>query len=287
MHFSTDPDTVIGIAPGSGMATSSLGASGSPGGAHGLEDPRARARERASPSAMRRVRKLAVWLLAAYGAQAVLGEVWGRVATARSPSRMPSFVAQQLSDELRSSRDSATSIVPVMWRPWWTPAPVTGVLATTSSRRVLYIGVVPTLLPPPRVGAEPPATEEWSAAFDSTSLQAGRSLLTGRRTLTLATHDHHVRFDVWAADRSTADTMAAGLARWQDARRLAADHQRVVREEAAELARAPIYHRVARGETLTGVAQRLAVSVDSLRRINHLTTDRIRAGDSLLIKPQY
>jgi LysM repeat protein len=287
MHISTDPGTMIGVAPGSGLKTSSLGAPAPQGADRGLTGQSLRTAHRVSPLAVRRLSKLAVWLLAAYGAQAGLTELWGRAATAHSPSRMPGFVAQQLSDDLRSGRDSATSIVPVMWRPWWTPVPVAGVLATTSSRRVLYIGVVPTLLPPPRVGTEPPATEEWSTSFDSASLQAGHSLLTGRRTLTLATHDHHVRFDVWAADRTTADTMAAALAHWQDARRLAADHQRIVREEAAELARAPVYHRVARGETLSGVAKQLAVSVDSLRRINHLTTDRIRAGDSLLIKPQY
>lgn|GEM_PF-2088294 len=234
----------------------------------------------------RGIRQLALWLLAGYGATAVLGALWRRVAASSTPGPIPSFVAQQLGDELQAARDSATSVVPVTWRPWWTPVPVAGALAATAGRRVMYVGVVPTLLPPPRTAGEPPATEQWSVAFDSVSIREGHSLLTGRRTLLLTGGAHRQRFDVAGADRSVADAMVAALSRWQEAQRLAAEHDRVVREEAAEIARAPVYHRVRRGETLTSVALAYAATVDSLRRINHLTTDRIRAGNVLLIKPQ-
>jgi hypothetical protein len=195
-------------------------------------------------------------------------------------------VLQQLSDELRATRDSATFVVPVTWRPWWTPVPVAGVVATTVSRRVVYIGTWPTLLGPPRSSAEPAPTEEWSAPFDSTQLDVSRSRFTGRRTLAVVASGHHHRFDVTGLDRPTAETMTAVLGRWQQDRRIAAEHDRIVREEAAELARAPVYHTVRLHESLTSIASHYAMTVDSLARINHLRADRIRAGDVLLIKPE-
>jgi len=46
---------------------------------------------------------------------------------------------------------------------------------------------------------------------------------------------------------------------------------------------APSYHRVASGDTLFGIASRYNTSVADLKRVNGMTSDRIRAGQSLRI----
>jgi LysM repeat protein len=58
-----------------------------------------------------------------------------------------------------------------------------------------------------------------------------------------------------------------------------------MQEEAAELARAPVYHKIKRGEALSAIAQAYDAPIDSLVRWNALSGLRIRAGDSLLVKP--
>ena len=42
-------------------------------------------------------------------------------------------------------------------------------------------------------------------------------------------------------------------------------------------------HTVRNGETLSGIAIRYQVSLDLLRTVNKLKTDRIRAGEELII----
>lgn len=45
----------------------------------------------------------------------------------------------------------------------------------------------------------------------------------------------------------------------------------------------PVRHRVASGETLTGIARRYGVTLEALRSANRLTSDRILAGQELVI----
>ncbi|MEM9282083.1 MAG: LysM peptidoglycan-binding domain-containing protein [Verrucomicrobiota bacterium] len=51
----------------------------------------------------------------------------------------------------------------------------------------------------------------------------------------------------------------------------------------ADLGESPTYHRVMTGETLYSLSRRYGTSVDELKRINGLSSDQIRSGQSLRV----
>jgi len=99
--------------------------------------------------------------------------------------------------------------------------------------------------------------------------------------------------------RDVRERWAARDAEWPKVREVIADLstvQRVMREDweaialarlaAVERARQPIWHVVRRGEALSSIAERYGIPPERLRGLNAMPNDRIRAGDSLLIKPR-
>jgi hypothetical protein len=99
--------------------------------------------------------------------------------------------------------------------------------------------------------------------------------------------------------RDMRDRWAARDEQWPQVRAVVADlssTQRVMREDweaialarlaAVERARQPIWHVVHRGEALGSIATRYGTTPERLRELNTMANDRIRAGDSLLIKPR-
>ncbi len=241
-------------------------------------------RRRARGVSTRRLTRVAFWVLALLGARQVVGYGMYLVEAPGEPP-LPAIM-QHLRDELRTSGEHLVYAVPVTRHVWWTPRETPGILATTE-RRVIYVGLVPSLLPPPRGDAATPATELASFWLDSVSLRDNRSPVTGIYTIALRARAAHDRFTVAARDRKDAERLLTGVTGWQTAQRAAAARALKVQEEAAELARAPVYHHVKRGEALETIAAASHVPVDSLRRWNQLLSNRIRAGDSLLVRPGY
>lgn len=78
----------------------------------------------------------------------------------------------------------------------------------------------------------------------------------------------------------------ADLSAVQQAMREDGEAIRLARLAAVERARHPIWHVVRRGEALGSIATRYGATPERLRELNRMSTDRIRAGDSLLIKPR-
>ncbi len=158
------------------------------------------------------------------------------------------------------------------------------VLAATDRRLLLL-----TLTPPD------PLTRETETSLPTirdlpkdTTVRAdtGRVMFGLSRGITLRTEDMRER---WAArDEQWPALLAvvADLVSVQRVMREDSDAIALARLAALERARQPIWHVVHRGEALGSIATRYGTTPERLRQLNAMASDRIRAGDSLLIKPR-
>lgn len=156
------------------------------------------------------------------------------------------------------------------------------VLAATDRRLLLL-----TLTPPD------PLTREVEESFPSIRdlpkdttirIDTGRVFFGRSRGLTLRTRDLEER---WAARDEHWPQVRAVIADLSMAQRVMREDGeaiRLARLAAAERARQPIWHIVRRGEAVGSIAALYGTTPERLRELNAMASDRIRAGDSLLIK---
>lgn len=158
------------------------------------------------------------------------------------------------------------------------------VLAATDRRLLLL-----TLTPPDPLTREAETTlpSIRDLPKDTTvRVDTGRVMFGTSRGLTLSARDLRER---WAArDEQWPQVRAVveDLSRVQRGMREDADAIALARLAAVERARQPIWHVVNRGEALGSIAERYGTTPERLRQLNAMATDRIRTGDSLLIKPR-
>lgn len=175
--------------------------------------------------------------------------------------------------------------VSVQRRRWFDYFRVThGVLAATD-RRLLYVGVPPEELLPRE--PEPQELDQWSIPYDRTiAFARDRVFFNTLPGITISAAGRSDSFGVTTLDRDKLDAVLAVVERREGELRAAADAERKAAEAAAAASRRAITHLVQPGEALENIAQRYGISVDSLRRWNALTNDRITAGRRLVVRPE-
>jgi hypothetical protein len=158
------------------------------------------------------------------------------------------------------------------------------VLAATDRRLLLL-----TLTPPDPLTREVEETLPTIRDLpkDTTvQLDTGHVMFGLSRGITLRARDVRERWaardDQWPQVRA----VIADLSTVQRAMREDGEAIRIARLAAVERARQPIWHMVRRGEALGSIATQYGTTPERLRELNGMSSDRIRAGDSLLIKPR-
>lgn len=94
-----------------------------------------------------------------------------------------------------------------------------------------------------------------------------------------------MRFAVRSSDAQSRQAVLTTVERRQSELRAEAERERAEQERLAWLARQPVYHTVQPGDAVISIAQQYGLTPDSLRALNGLTSDRIRVGQVLLVKP--
>lgn len=158
------------------------------------------------------------------------------------------------------------------------------VLAATDRRLLLL-----TLTPPDPLTRE---TEETLPTIrdlpkDTTvRLDTGRVMFGASRGVTLRARDVRERWASRDEDWPQVRAVIGDLSTVQQAMREDGEAIRLAGLAAVERARQPIWHVVRRGQALGSIATQYGTTPERLRELNSMSTDRIRAGDSLLIKPR-
>jgi hypothetical protein len=174
---------------------------------------------------------------------------------------------------------------PVMARHWWDYFRVThGVLAATN-RRLLYVGVPPEQILPRE--QEPQLLEESSFPYNRPiDIWRGRVFLGTLTGIIVRAPGETRTFGVTASERARLDSVLSLMTRHQTSIRDSVESERQTALAAAESARRPVYHVVARGEALELLARQYNVTVEQLQGWNNLPSPQIRVGRTLLVKPR-
>jgi LysM domain len=167
-----------------------------------------------------------------------------------------------------------------------------GILALTD-RRLVYLGVEPRdILAAPDL---PPTFEQQEFPLDtSVHVSSGRAIYGLTKGIVITTPTERIRLAVPSASASAADLLIASVNAQRDravaeAAQRGADERRI---EAARRAveadrRKPKYYVVKRGDALGGIATMWNTTTDQLRDWNKVTGNRIRVGQSLLVRPGF
>jgi hypothetical protein len=159
-----------------------------------------------------------------------------------------------------------------------------GIVALTD-KRLIYVGLAPRDILGPEESA--PALESRDFALDTaTRIVAGHAMLGASRAIVLQQNGERHVFAVASDAWPDARVIIATIEAHHEAQRTEAARIRRARQLADSIARAPKWHVVARGQALSTIATMYDTTPEQLRALNSLTSDKIRIGQRLLVKPQ-
>jgi len=197
----------------------------------------------------------------------------------RDRASAQAVAAREVVNHLESGERVLQS-VPASQRHWYDFYRATwGVLAATT-RRVMFVGVVPELY---SAESSPRVFDVAYFPYDSVfSIQARGVALDRHATVTAAQGSR--RFAVPGARRDTMLVALVAAARNRDSLiLLARQREKQFYDSVAALPPLREYYRVRRGDAIDLIARRFSTTAARLRELNHLPGDRILAGEDLLI----
>jgi len=157
-------------------------------------------------------------------------------------------------------------------------------LLVATPERVIFIGLEPR---DKLAGADAPSAILTSAFPDDTLLSAAT-----HRIYALSAHgivlSRGSRTESYAAApgyEDDVDSLVAYIDRHKDQLRAAAVQDRKLREQLASLLRQPLRHVVERGDAISTIAARYGATPEQIREWNHLSGDKVRIGQTLLVRP--
>jgi LysM repeat protein len=184
-------------------------------------------------------------------------------------------------------------VVPVFKRPLFSYFRATRGLLALTDRRLIYLGVEPRdILAAPDL---PPTFEQREFPLDETTrVSSGRTMLGLVKAVVITTPNETVRLGVPSAAAASADLLVASMSTRRDRAvaqaTLRGSEMREIqklRQSAEAQRRKAKYYVVRRGDALGGIATMWNTTTDRLLAWNHLTTPRIRVGQSLLVRPAF
>ncbi len=159
-----------------------------------------------------------------------------------------------------------------------------GILYATSER-IIFVGVVP---PSSTRSEDSPDVILTSEFPNDTTLQ-----MDLKRLYFLSSHGVKITypgkleesFAAYPGEGEALDSLVINVNRRLTAMKDTAAMERRLREAVAKLVRQPLYYRIRSGDALFVVARKFNTTPEKLREWNKLSGDRVRIGDSLLVKP--
>jgi LysM domain-containing protein len=213
--------------------------------------------------------------------------------TYRTEPRNTSAIAER---ELRlntlAEGERVIRMVAVFQRPWIDYFRATRGLLVLTDRRLLFLGLEPRDLL--GNGDSPPTFTEHDFPVDTlVQLRPGRTFFGIAKALVVDTPEGNYRYGIpsqaWGKASLLLHSIEArhervvALGEKQAKERALLEAQR--RNALAEATKAK-YYTVKRGDALSSIAARWNTTPDHLREWNNISGNKIRIGQSLLVKPQ-
>jgi hypothetical protein len=157
-------------------------------------------------------------------------------------------------------------------------------LLVATPQRVLFIGLEPRDV---LTGADAPSAILTSEFPEDTllGLSMRRIYWFTAHGLTLQRGNQAASFAASAGHEDELDSVAAYVARRQREQRAVAAADRALRTQLAELLKQPLHYVVQRGDALSTIAARYNATPEQIREWNHLPSDKVRIGATLLVRP--
>ncbi|MBA3656647.1 MAG: LysM peptidoglycan-binding domain-containing protein [Gemmatimonadaceae bacterium] len=160
-----------------------------------------------------------------------------------------------------------------------------GMLYATSER-IIFVGVVPASNTRSEDSPDVIITSEFP---NDTTLN-----MDLRRVYLMSSHGVKVSYpgkvdEIFAAyprETDAMDSLVINVNRRLAAMKDTAALERRLRDAVQKLIREPLYYRIRSGDALSVVARKFSTTPEKLKEWNKLSGDRVRIGDSLLVKPR-